>query len=378
MPSPEPLVLAVNPGSTSTKLALFRGGEQLWSVSLSIDDVLLAEFRGRPIVDQLELRSAACEDALRARGVSLRSEGPAPPAALAAVVGRGGLLAPLASGTYRVSERMLADLHAHERGEHASNLGAMIAARLAAGAGCKAFIVDPVSVDEWEPVARLSGLAGLDRPALSHALNTKAIAKRYARECGRAYGDLRLVVIHLGSGTTVSAHRDGRMVDASNAREEGPFSMERAGGVPVMRLAELATSPGITFAEIERMLFVEGGVFSYLGTRDLRDVLARVETGDSQAALVLEALLYQTAKEAGAMAAVLEGRVDAVLLTGGMVHSSFVTHSLTRRLQWIAPVHVYPGEDELRALAEGALRVLWRQEAALDYPVRSPAGPNLP
>jgi len=359
MPTSEPLILAVNPGSTSTKLGLFRGALPLWSDHLPIGDDVLAGFRGQPLSAQLELRSRACEDALRARGVELP--------ALAAIVGRGGLLPPLGSGTYRVNDQLLADLHAHARGEHASNLGAPIAARLAAAAGCDAFIVDPVSVDEWEPVARLSGLAGLDRPVLSHALNTKAIARRYAREAGRHYGELRLVVIHLGSGTTVSAHRDGRMVDASNAREEGPFSMERAGGVPALKLAELATRPGMTFAELERLLFREGGVYSYLGTRDLRAVLARIDTGDDQARLVLEALLYQTAKEAGAMAAVLTGQVDAVLLTGGMVHSAFIAESLTSRLRWIAPVHVYPGEDELRALAEGALRVLNGEEAALTY-----------
>jgi butyrate kinase len=359
MPRPEPLVLAVNPGSTSTKIGLFRGEALVWSVNLPHGDDMLAEFRGRPIADQLAMRTAECDAALAERGVSH--------AELAAVVGRGGLLPSLASGTYRVDQRLLADLQAHERGEHASNLGAMIAAALAERAGCDAFIVDPVSVDEWEPVARLSGVDGLDRQSLSHALNTKAIAKRHARECGRAYADLHLVVIHLGSGTTVSAHRDGRMVDASNAREEGPFSMERAGGVPVMRLAELATRPGTTLAELERMLFREGGVFSYLGTRDLREVLTRIELGDQTAALVLEALVYQTAKEAGGMAAVLNGRVDAVLLTGGMTHAPLLVDLLTAKLRWIAPVHVYPGEDELRALAEGGLRVLRGEERALGY-----------
>lgn len=359
MPRPEPLILAVNPGSTSTKIGLFRGEAQAWSVNLPHGDDLLAEFRGRPIADQLEMRTAECEAALAERGVAIT--------ALDAVVGRGGLLPALASGTYRVDERMLADLRAHERGEHASNLGAMIAAAIAERAGCEAFIVDPVSVDEWEPVARLSGLAGLDRQALSHALNTKAIAKRHAREAGRNYAELRLIVIHLGSGTSVSAHRDGRMVDASNAREEGPFSMERAGGVPVMMLAELATQPGMTFAELERRLFREGGVFSYLGTRDLREVLTRIEQGDQTAALVLDALVYQTAKEAGAMAAVLEGRVDAVLLTGGMVHAPQLVDLLTEKLRWIAPVFVYPGEDELRALAEGGVRVLVGEEVGKGY-----------
>lgn len=359
MPRPEPLILAVNPGSTSTKIGLFRGGAAAWTINLPHDDDLLAGFRGRPIADQLELRTAACEQALRERGVALTG--------LAAVVGRGGLLPSLPSGTYRVNDRMLRDLHAHERGEHASNLGAMIAAALARHAGCDAFIVDPVSVDEWEPVARLSGVKGLDRQALSHALNTKAIARRHAHQCGAAYAALRLVVLHLGSGTTVSAHRDGRMVDASNAREEGPFSMERAGGVPAMKLAALATRPGMTLGELERMLFREGGVYSYLGTRDLRDVLARIQGGDDAAALVLDALVYQTAKEAGAMAAVLEGRVDAVLLTGGMAHSAELVALLTPKLSWIAPVHVYPGEDELRALAEGALRVVLGEERAGEY-----------
>ena len=359
MRSPEPLILAVNPGSTSTKLGLFRGGAAEWAVTVPHGDDVLAGFRGRPIADQLDLRTRACERALRERGVALDT--------LAAVVGRGGLLPALASGTYRVNHRMLADLHAHERGEHASNLGAMIAAALARLAGCEAYIVDPVSVDEWEPVARLSGLHGLDRPALSHALNTKAIARRHARERGTPYGALRLVVIHLGSGTTVSAHRDGRMVDASNAREEGPFSMERAGGVPAMKLAELATRPGVTPDELERRLFREGGVFSYLGTRDLREVLARIEQGDATAALVFDALVYQTAKEAAAMAAVLDGDVDAVLLTGGMAHATELVDRLTQKLQWIAPVYAYPGEDELRALAEGGWRVVCGEEEGLEY-----------
>ena len=354
-----PTVLAVNPGSTSTKLAVFDGPAERFAATVSHDDRSLAAFRGRPILDQLDVRLAAVRAALADGGVD--------PGALDAVVGRGGLLRPLASGTYRVTDAMLDELRAAPRGEHASNLGAFLARRLAEPAGCPAFIVDPVSVDEWEAVARLSGLAGLDRICLSHALNTKAVARRFAAEVGRPYGELRLVVAHLGSGVSVSAHRGGRMVDVNNPREEGPFSTERAGSVPVMALLETALGEGWTPADADRRLFREGGLVSYLGTRDLREVEARIDAGDDEARLVLDAMIYQVRKEIGAMAAVLEGRVDAVLVTGGMAWSERLTTALAGSLDWIAPVRTYPGEDELRALAEGAARVVDGREAARDY-----------
>jgi butyrate kinase len=224
-----------------------------------------------------------------------------------------------------------------------------------------------VSVDEWDDVARLSGLAGLDRECLSHALNTKAVAKRHAAQVGRTYESLGLVVVHLGSGISVSAHRDGRMVDVTNSREEGPFSTERSGTVPTVRLLERVLRENRSFAEAEAMLFREGGIQSYLGTRDLREVERRIDAGDARARLVFDAMLYQVRKEVGAMAAVLEGRVDAVLLTGGMARSERVAGELVDQLDWLAPVRVYPGEDELRALAEGATRVLDGAEAARDY-----------
>lgn len=353
------LILALNPGSTSTKLAVYSGDAALFEHAAAHDDRVLAGFRGRPILDQLELRLNAVNDALEAHGIDARK--------LAAVVGRGGLLRPLASGTYRVTDAMLEALRAAERGEHASNLGAFLARRLAEPAACPALIVDPVSVDEWDDVARLSGLAGLDRVCLSHALNTKSVARRYAAEAGRPYASLRLVVAHLGSGISVSAHRDGRMVDVSNPREEGPFSAERAGSVPVMALLARALEEGWSLADADRRLFREGGVHSYLGTRDLREVEARVAAGDSAARRVFDAMLYQIRKEIGAMAAVLEGRVDAVLITGGMARSRAAARALSETLAWIAPVHVYPGEDELRALAEGARRVLDAEEPAIDY-----------
>jgi butyrate kinase len=354
-----PLVLAVNPGSTSTKVALFQGSELLWERGVPVSDEVRTSYRGRPVLDQLDMRLASVTAMLAEAGVE--------PGSLAGVSGRGGLLPPLASGTYRVSDAVLDDLRSAERGEHASNLGPFLASRLAAAAGCPAFLVDPVSVDEMEDVARFSGLKDLDRPCLSHALNTKAVARRFALEQNAAYDRLRLVVAHLGSGASISAHRDGRMVDVTNSREEGPFSTERTGTLPVMRLLTWTLSEGLSIQEVERRIFQEGGIFSYLGTRDLPEVIRRIESGDREAATVLEAMLYQVRKEAGAMAAVLDGRVDAVLLTGGMVHAEAVAAPLREHLGWIAPVHVYPGEDELRALAEGALRVLSGEEAPREY-----------
>jgi butyrate kinase len=348
--------LAINPGATSTKVALFEDGRLLRGHTLRHADADLRAFAAGSILDQLEMRYAAIRDAFGDADYD-------------AVVGRGGLLEPLPGGSYLVDDVMLADLRAARRGEHASNLGPFLAARAAQEAGCPAYIVDPVSVDEWDDVARYSGMPGLERESLSHALNTRAVARRHAAETGRSYDSMRLVVVHLGSGITVSAHHGGRMVDACNSMEEGPFAMDRAGGVPCMTLLQraFAANTPAARAELRRELFGEGGVFGYLGTRDLEVVLARIDDGDEGAGRVVAAMLYQVAKEAGAMAAVLEGRVDAVLVTGGMAHAQRIAAALRRTLQWIAPVHVYPGEDELLALAEGAQRVLAGTEPALRY-----------
>ncbi|MFH1680661.1 MAG: butyrate kinase [Candidatus Eisenbacteria bacterium] len=354
------LILALNPGSTSTKFGVFEDDRALFKENLRHDKTELGDFAGRPLVDQLELRLGKVRALLRDRAVDA--------GAFDAVVGRGGLLEPLASGTYAINEKMLADLREARRGDHASNLGAPMARALAAEAPrCRAFIVDPVSVDEWPPVARLSGLDGLDRECLSHALNTKAVAKRHAREKKARYRDLRLVVAHLGSGISVSAHEGGKMVDATNSMEEGAFSTERSGTLPVMKLVELCFSGMHGEKEIAAMIFRKGGLASYLGTKDVRKVLDRIASGDARAGLVFDAMIYQIAKEIGAAATVLEGRVDAVLLTGGMAHASEVVEALSRRVKWIAPLAVYPGEDELQALAEGALRVMRGEEEAIEY-----------
>jgi butyrate kinase len=352
-------LLTLNPGSTSTKLAQFADGDIVFDETLRHSEADMAPFAGNPVWTQSEFRLGRIRESLSAHDVDL--------ARIAAVVGRGGLLKPLASGTYRINALMLEDLRKAERGDHASNLGAPLAYRIAEAAKCPAFIVDPVSVDEWPPVARFSGLAGMERECLSHALNTKAIAKRFAREQGRPYRDLRLIVAHLGSGISISAHENGKMIDVTNSREEGAFSTERTGALPVMKVIELCFSGKLSRHEIETKVFRKGGIFSYLGTKDLNEVLRRCRAGEQRTKAVFEALVYQISKEIGAMAAVLRGRIDALLLTGGMAHAQDLIDELQARLGWLAPVRCYPGEDEMRALAEGALRVLRGEEAPYEY-----------
>jgi butyrate kinase len=347
-------ILAINPGSTSTKIALYVNESPAFIKNIRHSDAEMKQFRGRAVLDQQQFRSAQIQAALSEAGHDVCH--------LHAVVGRGGLLPALASGTYVVNKEMLDKLRLARRGEHAANLGAFLAFDIAQKAGIQAFIVDPVSVDEWPECARLSGLALLERQCLSHALNSKAVAKRYAVECGKRYESLRLIVAHLGSGISVSAHENGLMVDATNSREEGAFSTERAGGVPVMQLLNLCFSGQYTQKQVEELLCRDGGLYSYLGTKDLVDVERRIGDGEAKARTVFEAMVYQIAKEIGAMATVLQGRVDAVLFTGGMAHSHSLLSMLAGRVKWIAPIKVYPGEDELRALMEGTLRVLRHEE----------------
>ncbi len=354
MPPAEFKILVINPGSASTKLALYVDERPEFVLNIRHSDAEMEQFRGRPVLDQRQFRSAQIEAALSDAGHNIRE--------LDAVVGRGGLLPPLESGTYVVDDEMLDELRQARRGEHASNLGAVLADSIAQRAGVQAYIVDPVSVDEWPECARLSGSAMLERQCLSHALNSKAVAKRYARECGKAYESLRLIVAHLGSGISISAHENGRMVDVTNSREEGAFSTERAGGVPAMQLVDLCFSGQYTHKQVEALLFRDGGLYSYLGTKDLVEVERRIQAGDVRAKTVFDAMIYQIAKEVGAMAAVLRGHVHALLFTGGMTHSRRMVAELSGYVSWVAPIVVYPGEDELRALTEGVLRVLRGEE----------------
>jgi butyrate kinase len=348
-------VLVINPGSTSTKFGVFSREGAEWVSSVVHDDKELEQFRGRSTLAQADYRAGLIAGELATAGYDARR--------FAAIAGRGGFLPPLPCGTYLVDDEMVEELHRAVRGEHASNLGAVLALRFASAAGVNAYIVDPVTVDEWQPCARISGSPLVARSAVGHVLNTKAVARRYAREQGRAYEDLRLIVIHLGSGITVSAHRGGNMID-NNTPEEGPFGPDRSGSLPVRELIKVSCSGEFTQKQLDRKVFGEGGLFAYLGTRDLKEVERRMDRGDARAKAVYEAMIYQIAKEAGAMAAVLQGRVDAVLLTGGMAYSERAVSGLREYLEWIAPVAVYPGEDELRALAEGVFRVLDGEEPA--------------
>ncbi len=348
-------VLVINPGSTSTKFGVFKAEGAEWVSSVHHGDEEIEQFRGRSMLARTGYRAALIEKALSAAGYDANQ--------FAAVGGRGGLLPPMACGTYLVDAAMVEELRLARRGEHASNLGAVLALRFAQAAGVNAYIVDPVTVDEWQGCARISGLPQIERSCIGHALNIKAVARRFARATGRAYSDLRLIVAHMGSGITVSAHRGGKMID-NNTPEEGPLGPDRTGWLPVRELIKLCFSGEYSETQLDRKVFGEGGLFAYLGTRDLEEVERRIDAGDAKAAAVYEAMIYQIAKETGAMAAVLEGRVDALLLTGGMAHSERLVSKLRKSIEWIAPITIYPGEDELQALAEGVFRVLNGEEQA--------------
>jgi butyrate kinase len=348
-------VLVLNPGSTSTKFGVYARDGAEWEHTIRHGDEELERFRGKPVLAQLDYRAQLIDQALAEAGYA--ADG------FAAAVGRGGLLPPLPCGTYRVDEAMVEELRLARRGQHASNLGALLALRFAQAAGVNAYVVDPVTADEWQDCARPTGSPLVERVFVGHALNIKAVARRYAREQGRTYQELRLIVAHLGSGITVSAHQDGRMID-SNSIEEGPFGMDRSGGLPVRALIKLCFSGKYTQDQLDRHVFGDGGLSAYLGTRDLIEVERRIDAGDREAARIFEAMVYQIGKEAGAMAVALKGKVDAVLLTGGMAHSNKVVTLLRDALDWIAPIRIYPGEDELQALAEGVFRVLNGEEQA--------------
>lgn len=351
-------ILVINPGSTSTKIAVYEEGGVLVEHTLRHSAEELADFA--TITDQYPFRQKLVLDILGTHQIQIES--------LDAVVGRGGLVYPLEGGCYRVNDRMVKDLRRTVMGEHASNLGALIAKAIADQINIPAFIVDPVVVDELEPLARYSGHPELPRISIFHALNQKAEARRIAKNLGKAYSECNLIVVHLGGGISVGAHKRGKVVDVNNALDgDGPFSPERSGGLPAGQLVKLCFSGTSSQDEIKKMLKGKGGLVAYLGTNNGCEVGDRIAGGDKQAREVFEAMAYQVAKEIGAMAAVLSGDVDAIVLTGGLAHNQIFIDWIVPRVKFIAPVHVVPGEDEMLALYEGALRVLQGEEEAGEY-----------
>lgn len=352
-------ILAINPGGVSTKIAVYEDRRALWTEDIQHSEDELKRFTN--VLEQFDFRRTVILDRLHERNIRV--------ADLAACVGRGGLFKPLRAGTYRVDDTMLDDIRrGRTRADHPSNLGALLAHSIADSAGLPAFIVDPVSVDEFEDVARISGLPGIERVSLLHALNVRATAFKAAEKMQRPLDELNLVIAHLGSGFSICPMRKGRIIDVNNANDGGPFSPQRTGTLPVTQLVKLACSGQYASAkELNRVLTKQGGLLAYLGTHDLREVSRRIAAGDSEARLVLDAMIYQIAKEIGAMSTVLAGQVDAILLTGGVAHDAYVVDQVAARISWIAPVEVFAGENELESLARGTLRVLLGEETARRY-----------
>lgn len=351
-------ILVINPGSTSTKIGVYEDTRPVLVETLRHSSEEIGQYEH--VTDQLEFRNKAIRTLLQENGIKLEE--------LDAVVGRGGLSRPIPSGTYAVNDKMIYDITHPVMGEHASNLGCLIAREIGDGLGIPSFIVDPVVVDELSDIARISGLPEISRVSIFHALNQKAVAKRYARETGRVYKDLNLIVAHLGGGISVGAHEKGRVIDVNNALNgDGPYSPERAGGVPVADLVKLCYSKEYTEDEMLKKLTGKGGVVAYLGTNNMLEVEERIAKGDEKARFIFEGMAYQTAKEIGLAAVVLKGKVDQILITGGIIYSKDMQDYLKKHVEFIAPVSIYPGEDELLALAEGGLRVLTGEEEVSVY-----------
>ncbi|MDR2907878.1 MAG: butyrate kinase [Bacteroidales bacterium] len=342
-------VLAINPGSTSTKIAVFVESKQLFLKNIKHSNEELAPFA--TITDQYEFRKNIILDELKQANINI--------ADIKLIVGRGGLVKPIPSGVYEVNEALKADLHKGLMGQHASNLGGLIADDLAKKIdGAKAYIADPVVVDELDDIARISGHPAIERVSIFHALNQKAVGRIYANAVGKKYEDMNLIIAHLGGGISVGAHRKGRVVDVNNALDgEGPFSPERSGTLPAGALAMACFSGKYTHDDIKKMICGKGGYTAYLGTNDAYQVETAAKNGDNKAALIQEAMAYQVAKEIGAMSAVLRGDVDAIILTGGIAYGKPFVEAVTKRVQHLGVIHVHPGEDEMAALAMNGLMV---------------------
>jgi butyrate kinase len=351
-------LLIINPGSTSTKIAVYEDEKEVFEETLRHSSEEIGEFKH--ILDQKSFRTEIILDVLKNNKIDIRE--------MDAIVGRGGLLKPIVSGTYNVNDKMLGDLKESVQGQHASNLGAIIANKIANSINKPAFIVDPVVVDEMEEIARFSGVPELPRKSIFHALNQKAVAKRYAHEKSVNYEEINLIVAHMGGGVSVGAHKNGKIIDVNNALDgDGAFSPERSGGVPSGDLARMCFSGKYTLEEILKKITGKGGFVAYLNTNDARIVEKAALEGEPKAKLIHDAMGYQVSKDIGAAAAVLDGKVDAIILTGGMAYGKPMVNLISEKVGFIAPIVVYPGEDEMLALAQGVLRVLNGEEKVKEY-----------
>lgn len=350
-------VLVINPGSTSTKVSLFKGYENVIQQNINHSSEEISKYE--KIYDQLDMRKNTILSWMNENGYDTSQ--------LIAVVGRGGLLRPMPGGTYKVTETMIEDLKIGVQGDHASNLGGLIAKSIGDIENIDSYIVDPVAVDEFEDIARVSGIPDIERRSLGHALNIKAVGRRVAQSLGKNFDEINMIVAHLGGGISIAPLKNGKAVDYNNANEMGPFSPERTGGLPVGDLVKLCFSGKYTEKEIKTKLRGKGGLTAYLGTNDAREVMKMIENGDKNAELVFNAMGYQIGKEIGSMATVLNGNTEAIVITGGLAYSNYLTDYIKDMVDFIAPVYIEPGEDEMRALNEGALRVINNEEIAKIY-----------
>ncbi len=357
-PHNEYRILVVNPGSTTTKVSLFDGTDETLSSLIRHTAEELSGFRNT--MAQADFR----ENTVRA----FLADNQTNPRELSAVIGRGGLTRPIESGVYAVNDRMVTDLSSGSFGEHASNLGAIIASRIASDAGCSAFIADSVVVDEMDEIARLSGIPEIRRKSIFHALNQKSSAREVASRRGRRYEELNLIVAHIGGGVSVGAHRKGRVVDVNNALDgDGPFAPERSGGIPVGQLVDLCFGGKFDRAQLRRRLTGGGGLVAYCGTNDLMEIVSRMDAGDRNAGLAFHAMAYQVSKEIAMHGATLFGSVDAIVLTGGMANNQRFVDAISERVSYLAPVEVIPGEREMISLARAAVSVLSGETEARTY-----------
>ncbi len=351
-------LLVINPGSTSTKVSVFENEKQILDATLRHTAEELAPYT--TVFSQKEYRWNHIETKLNEENIKIES--------FDAIVGRGGMVRPLESGTYRVNDLLLDDLRNANYGEHASNLGAILAHEIAQEAGCEAFVSDPVVVDELQDIARISGLPQLPRKSVFHALNQKATARIYCKEEGKKYKDINIIVCHMGGGISVGVHKKGHIIDVNNCvTGSGSFSPERAGTLPAGDLVKMCFSGEYSEFEIQKMINGKGGLMAHLGENQAHHIQAKAEAGDKKAELILSAMAYNIAKEIGAAATVLEGKIDAICLTGGIAYNDYVCSRIIKSISFIAPIKRYPGEDEMGALASNALRILNGEEEEKIY-----------